>query len=255
MSKKLNSKYLKSNEIESMENVSFIRKQKRKPNTALSNLQLKEIHPLTENQGKVFNAYKHTDKHLILTGCAGSGKSFISLALALQDLFYGDNGYEKIIIIRSLSPGKLVGFLPGGIGEKQEPYFAPYYEMLYELFSRGDAAEILLKRDIIQFENTAFLRGITFNNAIVIVDEFQSANFHELDTIASRLGNNSRILFCGDHAQSDLIYNRNDVSGYPEFMKILSNMNEVDITNFQVEDIVRSGFVKNYIIEKMKLGL
>jgi len=162
---------------------------------------------------------------------------------------------NKIIIIRGMSSSKAVGFLPGTILEKQEPFFAAYYEILYELFGRGDAAEILLKRDIIQFENTAFLRGVTFNNAIIIVDEFQSANFHELDTVITRVADSSRIIFCGDYSQNDLIYNRNDVSGYNEFMKILSNMNEFDVTNFTVDDIVRGGMIRSYIIEKIKLGL
>ncbi len=255
MAKKANTKFLRGHEIDDADRVSFIRKSKRKPNTGISNLQLKEIHPLTENQGKVFNAYKHTDKHLVLTGCPGSGKSFLSIYLALSDLIYGDTNYNKIVIIRGMSSSKNVGFLPGTILEKQEPFFAAYYEILYELFGRGDAAEILLKRDIIQFENTGFLRGVTFNNAIVIVDEFQSANFHELDTVITRIADSSRIIFCGDYSQNDLIYNRNDVSGYNEFMKILSNMNEFDITNFTVDDIVRGGMIKSYIIEKMKLGL
>lgn len=255
MAKKANTKFLRGHEIDDAEGISFIRKSKRKPNTGISNLQLKEIHPLTENQGKVFNAYKHTDKHLVLTGCPGTGKSYVALGLALQDLVYGDTNYNKIIIVKGLTPSKNHGFLPGTILEKQEPFFAAYYEILYELFGRGDAAEILLKRDIIQFENTAFLRGVTFNNAIIIVDEYQSANLHELTTVITRVSDSSRIIFCGDYSQNDLIYNRNDTSGYNDFMKILSNMKEFDITTFTVDDIVRGGMIKSFIIEKMKLGL
>ncbi len=255
MSKKANTRFLKGNEIDTADNVSFIRKQKRKTTTGISNLQLKEIHPLTETQGKVFDLYHNTDQQLVLTGYPGTGKSFIALYLALNDVLYGENGYEKIIVLKSLVQGRQMGHLPGSVEEKQDPYFSAYHEICNELFGRGDAAEILLKKDILQFENTSFLRGVTFNNAIVIVDEVQNANFQEADTIASRKGNNCRMLFCGDKYQTDLLYSKNDVSGYDNFFRILSNMKEVDIVSFGIDEIVRSGFVKSYIIEKVKLGL
>ncbi len=249
--KKANTKFLKSHEIDDMENISFIKKQKRSPNAGISNLQLKEIHPLTENQGLVFEKFKNNN--LVLSGYPGVGKSFLALYLALNEVIYGNNGYYKIIIIKSLVKSRECGHLPGSISEKQEPFFGAYYEILSELFGRGDASEILLKKDIIQFENTSFLRGITFNNSIIIVDEFQNANFQELDTIAGRIGYNTKIMFCGDLHQTDLLYSKNDVSGYSKFINILSNMNEINIVEFSSDDIVRSGFVKSYILEKMAL--
>lgn len=252
--KKTNSKFLRGQELETLENVTFIKKQKRKP-AGINQLQLKEIYPLTENQKKVFEAYRNTDKHLVLSGVAGSGKSFLSLYLALNDIYNGDNGYNKIIILKSVVVSRGLGFLPGSIAEKQEPHFAPYHEMCYEMFGRGDASEILLKKDILQFENTSYLRGVTFNNSIIIVDEFQNENFSNLSTIITRVSDSSRILFCGDFAQSDLIYHKNDVSGFLDFVKILSNMKEFNITDFEVDDIVRGSMMKNFIIEKMKLGL
>lgn len=250
--KKANSKFLKSHEIDEADNVSFIKKGKKKPNAGLSNLQLKEIHPLTENQGHVFEKFKNNN--LVLSGYPGVGKSFLALYLALNEIIYGDGGYYKIIIIKSLVKSRECGHLPGSISEKQEPFFGAYYEIFSELFGRGDATEILLKKDIIQFENTSFLRGITFNNSIIIVDEFQNANFQELDTIAGRVGNNTKIIFCGDLNQTDLIYSKNDVSGYSKFVNILKNMSEIDMIEFNSDDIVRSGFVKSYIIEKMKFN-
>lgn len=255
MSKRANTKFLKNNEIDSADNLLFIKKQKKRPSTGVSNLQLKEIHPLTNTQGIVFDLYNNTDQQLVLTGFPGVGKSFLAMYLALNDVLYGDNGYERVIIIRSLVKGREIGHLPGGVLEKQDPFFSPYHDICNELFGRGDAAEILLKKDVIQFENTSFLRGLTFNNSIVIIDEMQNENFHGLDTIFCRNGRNCRMIFCGDKNQSDLLYSKNDVSGHDKFLSILDNMEEVDIVNFNVEDIVRSSLVKSYIIEKMKLGL
>ena len=255
IAKKANTKFLRTHEIDEAENVSFIRKQKRKPTTGISNLQLKEIHPLTDTQGKVFDLYNNTDQQLVLSGYPGSGKSFMALYLALNDVLYGENGYERIIVLKSLVSSRGIGFLPGSVEEKQDPYFSAYHDICNELFGRGDAAEILLKKDVIQFENTSFLRGVTFNNCVVVVDEFQNANFQELDTVAGRKGKNCRMIFCGDKYQTDLLYSKNDVSGYDNFFKILNNMDEVNIVGFGIDDIVRSGFVKNYIIQKIKLGL
>lgn len=253
IAKKANTKFLRGHEIDEADNVSFIRKAKRKPNTGISTLQLKEIHPLTETQGKVFDLYNNTEQQLVLTGFPGVGKSYLALYLALNDLLYGDRGYEKIIIVRSLVKGREIGHLPGSVSEKQDPFFAPYYDICNDLFNRGDATEILIKKDLIQFENTSFLRGLTFNNCIVIIDEMQNENFQGLETILCRNGRNCRMLFCGDKAQTDLLYSKHDVSGHDKFLSILENMEEVDIVRFCVDDIVRSKLIKSYIIEKMKV--
>lgn len=250
--KKANTKFLKSYEIDSMDNISMIRKSKKKPNTGISNLNLKEIHPLTENQEKVFDVYQNTNKQLVLDGYPGVGKSYLAVYLALNDLLYGDNGYERLIIIRSLIKGREIGHLPGNISEKQDPFFMPYHDICNDLFNRGDASEILIKKDLLQFENTSFLRGVTFNNCVVIIDEAQNENFHGLDTIFCRQGKNCRMIFCGDAMQTDLLYSKNDVSGHTKFLNILKNLDDVEIVNFYVDDIVRSPLIKSYIIEKMK---
>lgn len=252
VAKKASTKFLRSHEIDDMENVSFIKKQKKKPNAGLSNMQLKEIHPLTQNQGKVFDIYNNTDKQIVLDGYPGVGKSYLALYLALNDVLYGENGYEKIIIIRSLVKGREIGHLPGSISEKQDPFFAPYYDICNDLFHRGDAAEILLKKDLLQFENTSFLRGLTFNDCIVIIDEAQNENFHGLDTIFCRNGKNCRMIFCGDAMQTDLLYSKNDISGHVKFLNILEKIDDVEIVKFSVNDIVRNKMIKSYIIEKMK---
>lgn len=255
MTKRANTKFLRSHEIDTSDNIVHLKNKKRKSNTGVSNLQLREIHPLTKNQGKVFDVYNNTDNHIILSGYPGVGKSFLALYLAFNDILYGNKNYERIIIIKSLVKSRECGHLPGDISDKQDPFFSCYYDICGDLFGRGDAAEILLKKEILSFENTSFLRGLTFNNCIVFVDEFQNSNFQELDTISCRLGTNSRFIFSGDLKQTDLLYSRNDVSGYVPFMKILENMDEVDVVHFEADDIVRSSFVKNYIIQKVNIGL
>jgi hypothetical protein len=127
----------------------------------------------------------------------------------------------------------------------------------YELPSEADFEMLygnLKTQGTISFWSTSFIRGTTLDNAIVIVDEFQNLNFHELDSIITRVGENSKIMFCGDATQSDLI-KTNEKNGIIDFMKVLRVMPSIDIIEFGVEDIVRSGFVKEYILAKMEVGV
>jgi phosphate starvation-inducible PhoH-like protein len=204
------------------------------------NFNLKEIEPLTKSQVEVFES----TKHLMLHGCAGTGKTYISLYLGLDDIQKGE--YDKIIIIRSAVPTREMGFLPGTEEEKSKVYENPYSNILQELFSRGDNPYGQLKqKGIINFTTTSYIRGSTFQNSVIIVDECQNMTFHELDSIITRVGNNCRVIFCGDFFQSDL---RN--SGIRDFMKIIKKMEEFDLIEFGISDIVRSEFVKNYLITK-----
>ena len=251
--KKANTKFLKSHEIDdAANNISFIKKGKKKPNAGLSNMQLKEIHPLTKNQGKVFDAYNE-GKHIVCAGSAGTGKTFCLLYLMLQDLVY-NNEYEKIIIIRSAVPTRSIGFLPGTEDEKMEAYEFPYKNICNDLFGRSDAYEILKKKDIIEFQSTSYTRGITFDNTLILVDEFENCNFHETDSLITRVGKNTRIFFSGDFKQSDLD-GRREVSGFNDFMKIVSKMQSFSATEFTIEDCVRSGLVLEYLTVKEQLGL
>jgi|TARA_R110000822_G_scaffold157458_1_gene297166 phosphate starvation-inducible PhoH-like protein len=220
------------------------RNQKRDVLSAL-NFYLKEIEPLTTAQVKVFDSYKH----LMLHGCAGTGKTFISLYLALDDLQKEE--FSRIVLVRSAVPTREMGFLPGTEDEKSKVYEAPYVNIMQELFSRGDNPYGQLKqKGVINFLTTSYIRGTTFNDSVIIVDECQNMTFHELDSIITRVGKNCRIIFCGDFFQSDL-----KSSGLKDFMRIIKSMNEFDFIEFGIEDIVRSDFVKSYLTEKYTKGI
>ena len=212
---------------------------------------LKRIKPLTYNQEDTFRAF-HEGQHLLLHGVAGTGKTFISLYLALNEILKGNSNFEKIVILRSVVPSRDMGFLPGNIKEKTRVYEDPYREICDDLFGRGDGYDILRNKGLIEFGTTSYLRGITFRNAIVIVDESQNMNYHELDTVITRIGENCRIVFCGDYRQSDL--SKGDRGGLIDFMHIIDKMGCFTKIEFDINDIVRSALVKNYIVTKLDLG-
>ena len=217
---------------------------KRSKTLAGSGLSLAEIEPLTKNQLIAFES----DKNLILHGLAGTGKTFISCYLAFDDMVKGV--YNNFVIIRSAVPTRDIGFLPGSEKEKASVYEEPYKEIALELFQRGDAYEILKTKGLVHFMTTSFVRGITLKETVIIIDECQNMTFHELDSIITRVGPNCRVIFCGDFRQSDLKTN-----GLESFMEILKNMGSFDFIDFEIKDIVRSEFVKDYIIAKTELGL
>ena len=220
---------------------------------------LVDIEPLTDNQKQLFDSYKK-EKHLIAYGCAGTGKTFITLYNALRDVLDERTPYEKVYMVRSLVSTREIGFLPGDHDDKSALYQIPYKNMVKYMFQMATDADFemlygtLKAQETIKFWSTSFLRGTTLDNAIIIVDEFQNLNFHELDSIITRVGENSRICFCGDATQSDLT-KTNERNGIVDFMKILRAMPSFDIIEFGVEDIVRSGLVKEYIVAKMEAGM
>jgi predicted ribonuclease YlaK len=229
---------------------------RRKP---LSSDYLVDIEPITDNQKKFFDSYQD-EKHLVAYGCAGTGKTFITLYNALMDVLDERTPYEKVYIVRSLVATREIGFLPGSHEDKADIYQIPYKNMVKYMFQMPSDADFemlygnLKSQETIKFWSTSFLRGTTLDNAIVIVDEFQNLNFHELDSIITRVGENTKICFCGDATQSDL-QKTNERNGIVDFMNILRKMPSFDIIEFGVEDIVRSGLVKEYIIAKMEAGM
>lgn len=215
---------------------------------------IRNIQPLTENQERAFQAY-FDGKHIALTGSAGTGKSFLAMYLALKEIIKENGqGYNRLIIVRSAVPTRDLGFVPGTLEEKSKIYQDPYKNIANELIGRGDAWHFLINKEIIEFQTTSFLRGLTFTDCIIIFDEFQSATFHEIDTVLTRIGENCRFILCGDFNQNDLSIKR-EKSGFESALGILKNMEDVDEVRFTIEDVVRSGFVKNYLIEKEKQGL
>ena len=220
---------------------------------------MRTVDPLTDNQETLFNAYKK-DQNIVAYGAAGTGKTFITLYNALQDVLDERSPYEKIYIVRSLVATREIGFLPGDHEDKSSLYQIPYKNMVKYMFEMPDdsAFEMLygnLKtQGTIGFWSTSFIRGTTLDNAIIIVDEFQNLNFHELDSIITRVGENSKIMFCGDVVQTDLV-KQHEKNGIIDFMKILEDMKEFSSIEFTVDDIVRSGLVKSYLVSKMNLGL
>jgi len=228
---------------------------RRKP---LSSEYLVDIDPLTDNQKRLFESYA-AGKHLIAYGCAGTGKTFITLYNALCDVLDERTPYERIYLVRSLVATREIGFLPGSHEDKADIYQIPYKNMVKYMFQMPSDADFemlygnLKSQETIKFWSTSFLRGTTLDNAIIIVDEFQNLNFHELDSIITRVGENTKICFCGDASQSDL-QKTNERNGIVDFMTVLRKMPSFDIIEFGVDDIVRSGLVKEYIIAKMEAG-
>jgi phosphate starvation-inducible protein PhoH len=216
-----------------------------------TNFILKDIEPITKNQDLVFRDFSN-GKNILIHGLPGTGKSFISLYLALSEI-ENYKSYKNITIIRSVVPSRDMGFLPGSIKEKSKIYELPYQAICNELYGRGDAYECLKNKGIIDFQTSSFLRGLTIDNSIVIVDECQNMTFQELSTIITRTGNNARIIFCGDYRQTDLKLG-SEKQGIFDFMDILRNMTRYfSCVEFQIEDIVRSGLVKDFIIKKTHL--
>jgi len=220
---------------------------------------MRTIEPLTKNQEILFESY-NKNQNLVAYGCAGTGKTFITLYNALKDVLDEKTPYEKIYIVRSLVATREIGFLPGDHEDKSSLYQIPYKNMvkyMFELPSEADFEMLygnLKTQGTIGFWSTSFIRGTTLDKAIIIVDEFQNANFHELCSIITRVGEDCKIMFCGDATQSDLV-KTNERNGIIDFMKILQVMPSIDIIEFQIEDIVRSGLVKEFLIAKMEIGV
>jgi phosphate starvation-inducible PhoH-like protein len=243
-----------------MDNKRLTRKEKRilKQNGNINiqekiNFNLKHIEPLTENQKNSFEAY-HQNKNLMLHGIAGTGKSFVSMYLALNQILSENSIYKKLIIVRSVVPTRDMGFLPGNSKEKARVYEAPYYAICTELFGKSDAYEYLKSKNLIEFISTSFIRGITLNDCIIIVDEIANMTLHELDSVITRVGKNCRIIFCGDFRQSDFT-TEHEKNGLVDFMKIIKRMKSFHFVDFNENDIVRSSMVKDYIIQKDRMKI
>ena len=230
-----------------------------KKNKELNLNSMVTIKPITDTQKLVFETWKK-GQNQFLFGAAGTGKTFISLYLALKDIFDLKTKFEKVVLVRSLIPTRDIGFLPGDEEDKSALYQVPYQNMVQFMFEMPNEQAFnslydkLKGQGSLYFLSTSFLRGLTFDNSIIIVDECQNLNFHELDTIITRVGQDSKIVFCGDFDQSDLV-KHNEKNGLHDFLRILEEMEEFNCSEFTIGDIVRSGFVRSYLINKAKMGI
>jgi phosphate starvation-inducible PhoH-like protein len=214
---------------------------------------LKAIKPLTMAQEDLFHAF-FSGSHVVGYGSAGTGKSYISLWLALTEVFNKTSPQKKIIIVRSNVPTREVGHLPGTVDEKLSVYETPYHDILENLIGKSSTYTDMKAAGLIEFIPTSFIRGQTWDNAIIILDEAQSCSWHELNSVITRTGENSRLLLLGDTKQDDLIYRKNDISGFPTVLRVFEQMESVAMVKFTTDDIVRSGFVKEWLMNCEQLG-
>ena len=226
----------------------------------ISTTYLLDIEPITENQKRLFESYSQ-NKHIVAYGTAGTGKTFISLYNALSDVLDETTPYEKIYLVRSLVSTREIGFLPGDHEDKSFLYQIPYKNMVKYMFEMPSDQDFemlygaLKTQETVGFWSTSFIRGTTMDNCIILVDEMQNLNFHELDSIITRVGENTKIIFCGDAAQTDLV-KTNEKNGILDFKKIIMSMtDDFESIEFDIDDIVRSGLVRNYLLTKIALGM
>lgn len=213
--------------------------------------ELELVEPITDTQEEAFKQWK-AGHNLILSGCAGTGKTFVAMYLALKEIMLKPDLYRELVIIRSIVPTREIGFLPGGEEEKKQAYTIPYRSICFDLFGYNEAWPKLVTQKKIKFESTSFIRGSTFDNAIVIVDEMQNCNFHELDSIITRVGEDCKIIFSGDYYQTDFKHD-DEKRGIIKFLGIIEQMRFFRMIEFGWEDIIRSDLVRDYIMTKEML--
>ena len=206
-----------------------------------NHFELKTINPKTNTQIEVFKSF--SSKHLFLHGAAGTGKTYAALYLSLKELLSTSSRYNKIVIIRSAVPSRDIGFMPGTAAEKMEYYEVPYKDIVIDLLQRGDAYELLKKKNELQFMPTSFVRGITIDNALIILDEAQNLTSQEWNSVITRVGENSKLIICADENQDDLTPSKSkEQSGIKEYMNIMKKMPSVKFIEFSIDDVLRSGF-------------
>jgi len=212
-----------------------------------------EFEPQTTNQRIAYDAWDDED-NLVLTGSAGTGKTFVAMYLAIEAVLTKETPYDRVVIVRSVVPTRDMGFLPGTIEEKKEVFETPYKAICNELFGDVNIYDRMIANNQLQFTTTSFIRGLTIDNAVVIVDEMQNLNFHELDSVITRVGTNCRVIFSGDYLQSDF-KDPAERDGIQRFLRIIDQLKNFSVVSFNWHDIVRSDFLRDYIMTKEMLGI
>ena len=215
--------------------------------------ELYEYEPLTDNQKIAFDSWDDGD-NLALVGTAGTGKTFLAMYLAMETVTDKQTAQEKITIFRSVVPTREMGFLPGSVEEKKEVFETPYKAIVEEVLGGDQPYKRMVRCNQLEFLTTSFIRGITIDNSVVIVDEMQNLNFHELDSVMTRIGNNCRVIFAGDYLQSDF-KEGSEKDGVIKFMRIVDQLKDFTTVQFGWDDIVRSDFLRDYIMTKEMLGM
>lgn len=208
--------------------------------------------PLTTSQEVVYTAWDEGN-NVVMCGTAGTGKTFSALYLALETVLDKGNQHNKVVVCRSIVPTREIGFLPGSLEEKLEAYTGPYKAICSELFEDALAYDKLVNQGVIEFMSTSYIRGVTLDDTVIIIDEMQNLTFHELDSVITRVGKNCRVIFCGDYKQTDFTKD-SDKKGLLKFLDIIEHMTRFTTVEFGWSDIVRSDFVRDYIMTKEMLG-
>lgn len=217
---------------------------------------LKDIKPKTDTQRDMFEAYLGSDTtHIVANGFPGTGKTYLSFWLALRSVLDPDEKQDKIIVVRSAVPSRDIGFLPGDQKEKMAPFEVAYKDIVHELIGKATSYDDMVEAGKIQFMPTSFLRGLTWDDSIIIIDEIQNLTWLEIHTVMTRIGKNSRVLVCGDISQNDLVNKRGEETGITNFLRVAENMGGFEVLNFTKYDVVRSGFVRDWILAKEELAL
>lgn len=210
----------------------------------------KDIHPITDRQRTVFEGwYQQPDSHLAMVGSPGTGKTYLACFLGINEVLNPETPQKQLIIVRSAVETRQQGFLPGTLEEKEQIYSKPYVDIFHDLFKRPSTFEDMCVSNVVKFMTTSYVRGLTFDNAIIVLDEFQNTTKHELSSVVTRIGRNSRLIICGDGYQNDLHAKKGtETSGFDFGLQVISRLPEFTTVKFTHDDICRSQFVKDWLI-------
>lgn len=215
-------------------------------------IQLEDLTPKTANQERAFDAYDD-GKNLLLIGCAGTGKTLISSYLGLTDV--EDRTHERLVIFRSIVPSRDPGFLPGTLREKTAVYELPYVSIFSDLYGRDDAWTTMREKGKVEFMTTSFVRGITIKDSVILIDEVQNMRWSEISSVLTRVGEGCRVIIAGDHRSQSDLQREDERVGVRHLMRVAEEMSTFETIEFTSDDVLRSGFAKDFIQAKERLGL